>query len=132
MRSAPSFRIDPLALANGQDVVGTALKWAAAHIGNEPILIYATATPDDVKRTQTALGVEKSASLVEHALATIAAGLVDLGVNQLIVAGGETSGAVLHALGVKRLRDRPRDRSRGALDDDDAAASQRVERWRSR
>ena len=49
------------------------------------------------------MGVEKSASLVEHALATIAAGLVDLGVNQLIVAGGETSGAVLHALGVKRL-----------------------------
>ena len=49
------------------------------------------------------MGVEKSAALVEHALATIAAGLVDLGVSQLIVAGGETSGAVLHALGVKRL-----------------------------
>ena len=99
----PSFRIDPLELANGRDVVDSALKWATAHVGTEPILIYATAAPDDVKRTQAALGVEKSASLVEHALATIAAGLVDLGVSQLIVAGGETSGAVLHALGVKRL-----------------------------
>ena len=99
----PSFRIDPHDLANGRDVIGTALKWAAAHIGSEPILIYATAAPEDVKRTQLALGVEKSAALVEHALAAIAAGLVDLGVSQLIVAGGETSGAVLHALGVKRL-----------------------------
>ena len=99
----PSFRIDPLELANDLDVVGTALKWAAAHIGSEPILIYATAAPDDVKRTQASLGVERSASLVEHALATIAVGLIGRGVNQLIVAGGETSGAVLHALGVKRL-----------------------------
>ena len=99
----PSFRIDPLELANGTDVVGSALKWSAAHIGSEPILIYSTAVPEEVKHTQTALGVEKSASLVEDALATIAAGLVDLNVNQLIVAGGETSGAVLHALGVKRL-----------------------------
>ena len=99
----PSFRIDPLDLANGQDVIGTALEWAAGHIGTEPILIYATAAPEDVKSTQLALGVEKSAALVEHALAAIAAGLMDLGVSQLIVAGGETSGAVLHALGVKRL-----------------------------
>ena len=99
----PSFRIDPLALADGQDVIGSALKWSAAHIGREPILIYATAAPDDVKRAQATLGIEKSAALVEHALAAVAAGLVDLNVNQLIVAGGETSGAVLHALGVKRL-----------------------------
>ena len=99
----PSFRVDPVELANGHDVVDSALKWAAAHIGTEPILIYATAAPDEVKRTQATFGVEKSASLVEHALATISVGLVDLGVSQLIVAGGETSGAVLHALGVKRL-----------------------------
>ena len=99
----PSFRIDPLAFANGQDVVGSALKWSAAHIGSEPILIYATAAPEEVKRAQATLGIDKSAALVENALAAIASGLVDLNVNQLIVAGGETSGAVLHALGVKRL-----------------------------
>jgi uncharacterized protein YgbK (DUF1537 family) len=99
----PSFRIDPLHLSNGEDVVGSALKWSATHVSGEPILIYATAAPEEVKRTQAALGIEKSASLVEHALAAIAAGLVDLDVNQLIVAGGETSGAVLQALGVKQL-----------------------------
>lgn len=99
----PAFRVDPLELANGQDVVGSALEWAAARIGDGPILIYATAAPEDVKCIQTTLGAEKSAALVEHALAAIAARLIDLGVGQLIVAGGETSGAVLHALGVTRL-----------------------------
>lgn len=99
----PAFRIDPLELANGHDVVGSALEWAAARVGDEPILIYATATPEDVKSTQATLGVERSAALVEHALAAIAERLVALGVGQLIVAGGETAGAVLHALGVTRL-----------------------------
>ena len=99
----PAFRVDPLALADGHDVVGAATEWAATRLGQQPVLIYATAAPDEVKRTQTTLGVEKSALLIENALAAIAAKLVDLGVGQLIVAGGETSGAVLHALGVKRL-----------------------------
>jgi uncharacterized protein YgbK (DUF1537 family) len=103
LQRCPAFRIDPLALAQGQDVVGAAAEWAAARLGQQPVLIYATATPDEVKRTQTTLGVEQSASLIENALAAVAAKLVDLGVGQLIVAGGETSGAVLHALGVKRL-----------------------------
>ncbi|MDQ3445918.1 MAG: four-carbon acid sugar kinase family protein [Pseudomonadota bacterium] len=99
----PAFRVDPLALAKGDDVVGAAGEWAAARVGAEPVLVYATATPEEVQSTQATLGVEKSAALVEQALAAIAEKLVALGVGQLIVAGGETSGAVLHALGVKRL-----------------------------
>ena len=99
----PAFRVDPLELAGGSDVVGAATEWAAGRVGKKPVLIYATATPDEVKRTQSTLGVEKSAALVENALGAIAARLIDLGVDQLIVAGGETSGAVLHALGVSRL-----------------------------
>lgn len=99
----PAFRVDPLALAKGDDVVGAAGEWAAACVGAEPVLVYATATPEEVQSTQATLGVEKSAALVEQALAAIAEKLVALGVGQLIVAGGETSGAVLHALGVKRL-----------------------------
>ncbi len=99
----PAFRVDPLELANGHDVVASAAEWAASRIGKEPVLIYATAAPDEVNLTQATLGVEKSAALIESALAAIAAKLVDLGVGQLIVAGGETSGAVLNALGVNRL-----------------------------
>ncbi|MET0963341.1 MAG: nucleotide-binding domain containing protein, partial [Noviherbaspirillum sp.] len=85
-------------------VVAAALAWAAGHVGAAPLLVYATATPETVKAVQAALGVERAGSLVEDALAAIAQGLVGLGVGQLIVAGGETSGAVVKALGVTGLR----------------------------
>jgi uncharacterized protein YgbK (DUF1537 family) len=101
---APTFHIDPLELARDADVVGAALAWAKEHVGEAPLLVYATATPETVKEVQARLGVERAGSLVEDALAAIAKGLVALGVGQLIVAGGETSGAVVKALGVSGLR----------------------------
>ncbi|MDQ2990825.1 MAG: four-carbon acid sugar kinase family protein [Pseudomonadota bacterium] len=101
---APSFHVDPLALARGDDVVGAALAWAAGHFGQAPLLVFATATPETVKAVQGELGVERAGAMVEGALAAIAQGLVKLGVGQLIVAGGETSGAVVKALGVSGLR----------------------------
>ena len=100
----PAFNVDPVKLACGDDVVATALDWAAQRLRTEPVLIYATARPDDVKAVQAQLGVEKAGELVEEALAAIARGLVELGCGQLVVAGGETSGAVVKALGVKGLR----------------------------
>lgn len=105
MRAAfPSFNVDPLRLARGEDVVSAALDWAAGRIGQQPVLIYATATPEAVGRAQAELGVGQAGQLVEDALASIARGLVQVGVGQMIVAGGETSGAVVKALGVKGLR----------------------------
>ena len=100
----PSFNVDPFELARGSDVVGSALAWAATHLKDGPVLIYATATPEAVKTVQAQLGVEKAGSLVEEAFAAIAKGLVGLGVGQMIVAGGETSGAVVKALGISGLR----------------------------
>lgn len=100
----PAFNIDPFELAHGTDVVAAALAWAKGKIEKEPVLFYATATPEAVKAVQAQLGVEKAGSLVEDALAAIAKGLVAMGVGQLIVAGGETSGAVVKALGVDGLR----------------------------
>jgi uncharacterized protein YgbK (DUF1537 family) len=101
---APAFHVDPLALARGENVVTAALSWAGGHVGQVPLLIFATATPETVKAVQAQLGVERAGSLVEDALAAIARGLVQLGVGQMIVAGGETSGAVVKALGVSGLR----------------------------
>jgi uncharacterized protein YgbK (DUF1537 family) len=101
---APAFHVDPLALADGVDLVSEALAWAASHVGEQPLLIYATAAPETVQAVQAQLGVARAGSLVEEALAAIAQGLVALGVGQLIVAGGETSGAVVKALGVSGLR----------------------------
>ena len=100
----PAFNIDPFELARGTDVVGAALDWAASRLKDGPLLIYATAAPEAVKAVQAQLGVEKAGSLVEEALAAITKGLVALGVGQLIVAGGETAGAVVKALGVTGLR----------------------------
>ena len=68
------------------------------------MLIYATATPDEVKAVQRALGVEAAGHLVEGTLASIARGLHELGVRKFVVAGGETSGAVVQALDVHTLR----------------------------
>ena len=100
----PAFAIDPLALADGTDLVGAALDWAARHLAEGPVLIHASAPPDAVRAVQQKLGVEQAGALVEAALAAIAQGLVARGVGRLIVAGGETSGAVVKALGIKALR----------------------------
>jgi uncharacterized protein YgbK (DUF1537 family) len=100
----PSFRLD-LRLLEGGRAAEAALKWAAPRVGSEPILIYSTGTAEEVKAVQARFGPEASSHLIEGTLARIAQGLVDdLGVGQLIVAGGETSGAVVAALGVRRLR----------------------------
>jgi uncharacterized protein YgbK (DUF1537 family) len=100
----PAFRIDVLALAkNAQDVVDAALAFAQQLIHSQPVLIYATSTPDEVAAIQRQLGPSESGNLVEHALADIAQRLRDKGVRRYIVAGGETSGAVVNALQVKAL-----------------------------
>ena len=70
-----------------------------------PVLVYATAAPEQVREVQAALGTERAGTLVERCLSRIAAGLVEgAGVRRLVVAGGETSGAVVQALGVHSLR----------------------------
>ncbi|HEX4944289.1 MAG TPA: 3-oxo-tetronate kinase [Usitatibacteraceae bacterium] len=96
--------LDAAALASDASVAAQALDWAAGALGRGPVLVYSTAEPEAVKAVQQRFGIERAGSLVEHALATIARGLVERGVRQLVVAGGETSGAVVQALGVERLR----------------------------
>lgn len=98
------FAVDPLRLAAGDDGADAALAWAAPRLGDEPLLVYATAAPEAVKAVQTALGVEQAGALVERTLARVAQGLVERGAARLVVAGGETSGACVQALGVKQLR----------------------------
>jgi uncharacterized protein YgbK (DUF1537 family) len=103
-RSRPALAIDPVELASGEDAVARALAWARAHLTDGPVLIYASAPPEEVARIQQRLGRERAGELIEQALAEIAAGLVAAGVRRLIVAGGETSGAVMQRLGARALR----------------------------
>jgi len=100
----PTFAIDPLALASGEDVVARAVAWSRERLTGGPVLIYASAPPEEVARTQRTLGRERVGEIIEQALAEIAAGLVAAGVRRLIVAGGETSGAVVQRLGARALR----------------------------
>ena len=102
-----SFYIDPQQLIAGADLTVLALSWAKEQFAkstSKPLLVYATSSPEQVKAVQLQLGVEKAGELIERTLSTIARGLVDLGVRQLVIAGGETSGACVQALGVTQLR----------------------------
>ena len=100
----PQFQIDPLALATGQDVAAEALQWALPKLSAGPVLISASAAPQAVKAVQEQLGSSQAGALVEQCLARIAEGLVAAGVRRMVVAGGETSGAVVAKLNIKGLR----------------------------
>ena len=104
IQSKPALRIDPLRLAAGQPVAQEALNWARSCLDAGPVLIYATANPREVQAVQNALGAERAGHLVEQVLARIAEGLVRAGVRNLVIAGGETAGAVVGALGIRALR----------------------------
>jgi uncharacterized protein YgbK (DUF1537 family) len=99
-----AFALDPLRLAGGEDLAAQALAWAAPRLPKGPVLVYATAEAAAVREVQAALGAERAGALVEAALARVAVGLVQGGVRQLLVAGGETSGACVQALGIERMR----------------------------
>ena len=101
---APSRAVDPAALAaDPQGTVAELLDWAKQAIASSPVLIYASAAPEDVKKVQERFGREAAGAMVEHAIADLASGLVPAGVRRLVVAGGETSGAVVSALGITAL-----------------------------
>ncbi len=104
----PTFDLDPLATPDAAALAAAALAWAKDHLGTapaaRPVLISASAPPERVAAVQARLGRAQAGVLVEAALAAIAAGLRDLGVRRLVVAGGETSGAVVSRLRVRSLR----------------------------
>ena len=111
----PALALDPLVIASQQaagiDAVAQALDWANSHLQKQasqddasPILIYATADPLSVKAVQAQLGVAEAGELMERTLSQIAVGLIESGVRQLVVAGGETSGACVQALGITQMQ----------------------------
>ncbi|KWT85702.1 MULTISPECIES: 3-oxo-tetronate kinase [unclassified Variovorax] len=100
----PALAIDPLRIAADVDVAAEALAWAAPLIEDGPVLVYSTAEAGAVQSVQGRLGVEEAGAMVERTIAAIARGLVAQGVRQLVVAGGETSGACVQALGIEQLQ----------------------------
>jgi uncharacterized protein YgbK (DUF1537 family) len=100
----PAIAIDPLAIRSPEAAARSVLAWCDGALAKGVPLVYSTADPQGVKMVQDRLGVERAGALVEDVIAKVAIGLVERGVRRLVVAGGETSGAVVQALGVERLR----------------------------
>ncbi len=98
----PALRIEPRDIAAGKQVAASALAWHAQQ--NQTGLIYATSPPDEVARLQKEFGANALGEQIEHCFAEIARGLIAQDVRRFVVAGGETSGAVVNALGVQLLK----------------------------
>jgi uncharacterized protein YgbK (DUF1537 family) len=84
--------------------VEQALSWSRAHLAAGPVTIATTSPPDRVAAAQERFGRRRAAEAVEHALGRIACGLREQGVRRFLVAGGETSGAILDHLGVRAMQ----------------------------
>lgn len=100
----PTRKLSVDTLANGSNEIQATITWAQQQSPTTPVLIYASADPSEVAATQANYGVEAAGKMIEDALTDIAVALADTGFDRIIVAGGETSGAVTSGLGVKTLR----------------------------
>ncbi len=98
------FELDPLATPDAAALAKSALDWAEGRLGAAPIVVAASAPPEKVAALQARLGRDAAGTLIEDAMARIAAELVARGVRRMVVAGGETSGAAVRQLGVRSLR----------------------------
>lgn len=96
----PVLRLDPDRIITGKGEAERALTWARPLLADGPVLIASSATPNDVAALQARHGRDAAGHAIEQAMADIAESLVKSGVRRLIVAGGETSGAVIDRLGI--------------------------------
>ena len=100
----PVLQLDPIAQPDTARMVAIAREWMTDKLGGKPIVIAASAPPDKVAALQQMLGRDGAGTLIEQTLAQIAEDLVARGVRRLVVAGGETAGAVVSRLGVRSLQ----------------------------
>lgn len=101
----PVLELDALATPDAAALTAQAFEWVAGKLAaDRPVVIAASAPPEKVAALQAKLGRDAAGALIETAMAAIAEGLVAQGVGRLVVAGGETSGAVVQRLGVTALR----------------------------
>ena len=98
-QSMPVLHLDAEQIVSG-DEVAHAVSWAKDRIGSGPILIASSSTPEQVAALQARHGREAAGHAIEQAMADLAEALVQAGVRRLVVAGGETSGAVVERLGI--------------------------------
>ncbi|MEL6297214.1 MAG: 3-oxo-tetronate kinase [Pseudomonadota bacterium] len=99
----PARKLDPAKVVSGETSAADLIDWAANQPADAPVLIYSSDSPDAVGQAQAALGRDASGAAIERLLADVAGGLAGHGFTRMIVAGGETSGAVADGLGVSAI-----------------------------
>ena len=98
-RHMAAHHITPATSDDPNDIWSRACNWLDEHTGTGPVLVYSTAPADERALTQDMFG-NKTAEIMEDLLARTAQHAVSRGARRVIVAGGETSGAVVQALRV--------------------------------
>lgn len=96
-RGGRSYKLDPIALLEGRESLEDAWQFVEANRGM-PVLVYSSDTAQNVKEVQ-AFGQARVAQMLEETAAALAERAVARGIRRVIVAGGETSGAVTRRLG---------------------------------
>lgn len=93
-----SYRLDPRTAGTPAELLDAALVWLADHLGSQPVLIYSSAPADERGPADPAI-----ANQLEATIGALARAAVDGGARRIVVAGGETSGAVVDALGIRSV-----------------------------
>lgn len=99
----PTLRVDPIALAEKRLSVQQAIEFATRTDPAEIPVIYSSADPENIAAVHDQIGREEAGAVVEGFLAAVARGLRAEGFTRFLVAGGETSGAVMEALDICNL-----------------------------
>ena len=100
----PLYRLDLLEASRNEQVVDDIMEWASSWLTDSPIGIATTIDNAELARIQNELGRDVAAKLAENILGQLTSRLFDLGVRKFVVAGGETSGEVIAALGLDKLQ----------------------------
>ncbi|WP_420862496.1 3-oxo-tetronate kinase [Algirhabdus cladophorae] len=100
-KTNPVFEIVAEEVIEGRLTAQMVCDWAMAQDGIP--LAYSSADPEVVKDVQAKFGLENAAGAIEGFFADLTGALVAAGVERLLPAGGETSGAVVEALGLTQL-----------------------------
>jgi 3-dehydrotetronate 4-kinase len=98
----PSYRLDPVRTPDPAQMLDEARAWLKAQPAGRPRLIYSSATRADREAGIAAMG-PRTAEHLEHVLGAVAVDAAAAGTRRFVVAGGETSGAVVSALGVRQV-----------------------------
>jgi uncharacterized protein YgbK (DUF1537 family) len=100
----PALQLDPLSIAARATTADQVSAWVIENTAARPALVYSSADPSVVGAVQNRLGAQRAGAVVEELLADVGRKLLANGFTRFLIAGGETSGAVVGALGVTALR----------------------------